>query len=56
MRDIAQALPSFWLVQAGHVSLGGQGWSTTGWLVIAGWTAVLSLLAAHAYRRDTRRA
>jgi ABC-2 type transport system permease protein len=56
MRDIAQALPSFWLVQASHVSLGGQGWSTTGWLVIAGWTAVLSLLAAHAYRRDTRRA
>jgi ABC-2 type transport system permease protein len=56
MRDIARGLPSFWLVQASHVSLGGQGWSATGWLVIAGWTTALSLLAAHAYRRDTRRA
>jgi len=56
MRDIAQALPSFWLVQASHVSLGGPGWSTTGWLVVAGWTALLSLLAVYAYRRDTARA
>ena len=56
MRDIAQALPSFWLVQASHVSLGGPGWSTTGWLVVAGWTVLLSLLAVYAYRRDTARA
>jgi ABC-2 type transport system permease protein len=55
MHDIAQALPSFWLVQASQVSLGGQGWSPTGWLVVAGWTAVLSILAAVAYRRDTNR-
>jgi ABC-2 type transport system permease protein len=55
LRDIAQALPSFWLVQASHVSLGGEGWTATGWLVVAGWTAVLSVLAAYAYRRDTRR-
>jgi ABC-2 type transport system permease protein len=56
MRDIAQALPAFWLVQASHVSLGGPGWSAAGWLVVAGWTAALALLAAYAYRRDTRRA
>jgi ABC-2 type transport system permease protein len=56
MRDIAQALPSFWLVQASHVSLGGQGWNATGWLVVAAWTVALSLLAAYAYRRDTARA
>jgi ABC-2 type transport system permease protein len=56
MRDIAQALPSFWLVQASHVSLGGQGWNATGWLVVAAWTFALSLLAAYAYRRDTARA
>jgi len=56
MRDIAQALPSFWLVEASHVSLGGAGWSATGWLVVVGWTAVLSVLAAWAYRRDTARA
>ena len=56
MRDIAQALPSFWLVQASHVSLGGRAWSTTGWLVVAAWTVALSVLAAYAYRRDTKRA
>jgi ABC-2 type transport system permease protein len=56
MRDIAQALPSFWLVQASHVSLGGPGWSATGWLVVTGWTVLLSFLAAYAYRRDTARA
>jgi ABC-2 type transport system permease protein len=56
MRDIAQALPSFWLVQASHVSLGGPGWSTTGWIVVAGWTVLLALLAVYAYRRDTARA
>jgi ABC-2 type transport system permease protein len=56
MRDIAQALPSFWLVQASHVSLGGPVWSATGWLVVAAWTVSLSVLAAFAYRRDTARA
>jgi len=56
MRDVAEALPSFWLVQASHVSLGGQGWSATGWLVVAAWTVVLSVLAAYSYRRDTARA
>jgi ABC-2 type transport system permease protein len=56
MRDIAQALPSFWLVEASHISLGGPGWSATGWLVVAGWTAALSVLAVYAYRRDTSRA
>jgi ABC-2 type transport system permease protein len=56
LRDVAQALPSYWLVQASHVSLGGAGWSATGWLVVAGWTAALSVLAAYAYRRDTSRA
>jgi ABC-2 type transport system permease protein len=56
LRDIAEALPSFWLVQASHVSLDGAGWSRTGWLVVAAWTVVLSVLASYAYRRDTARA
>jgi ABC-2 type transport system permease protein len=56
LHDIAQALPSFWLVQASHVALGGPGWSATGWLVVAAWAVALSLLALFAYRRDTRRA
>ena len=33
MHDLAQALPSYWLVQASHVGLGGNGWGARGWLV-----------------------
>ncbi len=55
LHDVAQGLPSYWLVQAGHVALHGHGWGTTGWLVIAAWTVVLAGLAALAYRRDTGR-
>jgi ABC-2 type transport system permease protein len=54
MGDIARALPSYWLVQASHVSLGGAGWSTAGWCVVVGWTVALTVLAVYAYRRDTR--
>ncbi|HEX4345169.1 MAG TPA: ABC transporter permease [Solirubrobacteraceae bacterium] len=52
---LALALPSYWLVQASHVSLGGSGWGTTGWLIVAGWAIVLTRLARYAYRRDTNR-
>jgi ABC-2 type transport system permease protein len=55
MGKIAQALPSYWLVQASHVSLGGQGWTTTGWLVVAAWSIGAAALAARVYRRDTKR-
>jgi len=55
MLEIAQALPSYWLVQASHVALGGQGWGRTGWLIVAGWSVALSILARRAYRRDTAR-
>ncbi len=53
MHDLAQALPSYWLVQASHVGLGGNGWGTRGWIVDGLWTATL---AVRAYRRDTGRA
>jgi ABC-2 type transport system permease protein len=56
MHSIAQALPSFWLVQASHVALGESGWGARGWLVMAAWTASLAVLAMRAYRRDTGRA
>jgi ABC-2 type transport system permease protein len=52
---IGQVLPSYWLVQASHVSLGGNGWSATGWVVVLGWTVVLTIAAGYAYRRDTAR-
>ena len=55
MLKIAEALPSYWLVQAGHVGLGGRGWTTTGWIVVTAWTIGATVLARWAYRRDTRR-
>ncbi|MDX6689660.1 MAG: type transport system permease protein [Solirubrobacteraceae bacterium] len=53
--DIARALPSYWLVQASHIAVGGSAWGALGWGVVAGWSAVLTGLAARAYRRDTKR-
>jgi len=55
IHDLAQYLPSYWLVQASHVALGGRPWPAMAWIVIAAWTTVLSLLAIRAYRRDTGR-
>jgi ABC-2 type transport system permease protein len=55
VRDIAEFLPSYWLVQASHVSLGGGGWSAMGWIVVGAWSVVLIVLARAAYRRDTER-
>ena len=53
--DVAQYLPSYWLVQASHVALAGRLWPTKGWLVVAAWSVALIFLAARAYRRDTQR-
>lgn len=55
LHDVAQVLPSYWLVQASHVALGGHPWPARAWAVMVLWTAVLSVLAARAYRRDTGR-
>lgn len=55
LHDLAQFIPSYWLVQASHVALGGAAWGGIGWAVIAAWTAVFSALAVRAYRRDTGR-
>jgi ABC-2 type transport system permease protein len=55
VQAIAQFLPSYWLVQASHVSLGSGGWDALGWAVVAGWTVLLAGLATLAYRRDTER-
>jgi ABC-2 type transport system permease protein len=53
--DVGQLLPSYWLVQASHVALGGRAWPTEAWIVIIAWTVVLSVLAGWAWRRDTAR-
>lgn len=55
LHDVAQILPSYWLVQASHVALGGHPWPAKAWLVIGAWTVILALLARRAYRRDTGR-
>lgn len=55
LHDIAEALPSYWLVQASHVSLGGHGWTARGWFIMAAWAVVLAFAAGWAYRRDTQR-
>jgi ABC-2 type transport system permease protein len=55
LHDVGQFLPSYWLVQAGRISLHGRSWGIEGWAVVIGWTIVLAVLAAFAYRRDTER-
>jgi ABC-2 type transport system permease protein len=55
LHDVGQVLPSYWLVQASRVALGGHGWRTEGWVVIIAWTVLLTALAGWAYRRDTGR-
>ena len=56
LHDIALLLPSYWLVQASRVAIGGTGWTATGWLVVAAWAVALAAAAMWAYRRDTGRA
>jgi ABC-2 type transport system permease protein len=51
-----KALPSYWLVQAGHVGLTGKDpWGLAGWLVLGAWTVATVGFAMWAYRRDTKR-
>jgi ABC-2 type transport system permease protein len=53
--EIAKSLPSYWLVQAGQVGVGGGAFPPRGWIVLAIWTAVFAILAGRAYQRDTKR-
>lgn len=55
LHTFGQFLPSWWLVQASHVALDGQGWGARGWITTAVWTAILSAAAVWAFRRDTDR-
>lgn len=55
LHNVGQFLPSYWLVQAGRVSLHGPAWGALGWGVVLGWTVILALLAGLAYNRDTGR-
>jgi len=55
-QHVAELLPSYWLVQASHVGLGGSAWGVTGWTVMAAWSVAAALAAGWAYRHDTERA
>ena len=55
LHDLGQFLPSYWLVQAGRVSIDGHPWGLLGWAVVLGWTVVLVAFAGWAYMRDTGR-
>lgn len=58
-QQLCQALPSYWLVQAGHIGLGHGGsndpWGAKGWLIVAAWSVAMAAFAMWAYRRDTQR-
>jgi ABC-2 type transport system permease protein len=50
-------LPSYWLVQAGHVGIGQENpWTGEAWVVLIVWSAAAVAVARWAYRRDTGRA
>jgi len=55
LHDLGQLLPSYWLVQAANLPVGGHPWHAMAWIVIGVWTVVLTVLAGYAYRRDTKR-
>jgi ABC-2 type transport system permease protein len=55
LHDLVKLLPSYWLVQAGYVALGGRAWGAEGWIVVAVWTIVLARLTVRVWARDTRR-
>jgi ABC-2 type transport system permease protein len=56
LQMVAKTLPSYWLVQAAHLAIGGSGWGATGWVVVTVWSVALGAAAMWAYRRDTGRA
>ena len=55
MHDIAMSLPSYWLVQASHVAIGGARVGRHRLDRGRGVERRRSLVAAWAYRRDTQR-
>jgi ABC-2 type transport system permease protein len=55
LKDLCKLLPSYWLVQAGQVALGGKAWPPEAWIVIAVWTIVLVRITVRVYNRDTKR-
>jgi ABC-2 type transport system permease protein len=55
MLSVVKLLPSYWMIQAPRMAIGGRGWPLEAWAVIAVWTVAMILIASVAYRRDTSR-
>ncbi len=51
LSTVGQCLPSYWLCQAGRLTVAGHSWPAQGWLVIAAWTVGLVAITAQVYRR-----
>ena len=56
LATVGQYIPSYWLTQAGRMTVAGDSWPAKGWLVIAVWTVALTVVAARVYRREETRA
>ena len=52
VREIVEFLPSRWLVEASQSAITGETWPLKGWIVVLGWSALLTLGAVRTYRRD----
>jgi ABC-2 type transport system permease protein len=55
LHQVGELTPSFWITQASHIGIGGEGWPAKGWIVVGVWSVAMAAWAAWAYRRDTRR-
>lgn len=53
MLSVVKLLPSYWMIQASRMAIGGRGWPAEAWAVIAVWTMTMTLIASLSYRRDT---
>jgi ABC-2 type transport system permease protein len=55
LKQLGVYIPSYWLTQAGRLTVAGHSWPLEGWLVIAGWSVLATVLAVVAYRRGEHR-
>jgi len=55
LHTVLSDLPSYWLVQAGRLSLQDRWWPGHAWVVLGVWTLVLSVVSVRRYRRVTNR-
>jgi ABC-2 type transport system permease protein len=55
LATIGQYIPSYWLTQAGRMTVAGESWPAKGWLVIAGWSVLMTAIAVAVYQRGEQR-